>query len=107
MKLFSFIKNIFLKIFRKKDEFNDDINYIDKEELKRNNSVQSDCKNTINVLNNRDLEETELYCLENKMETDQNNLITEDNCFKEKTITDDVLSNDESVNIKEDVKILK
>ena len=34
MKLFSFIKNIFLKIFRKKDEFNDDINYIDKEELK-------------------------------------------------------------------------
>lgn len=107
MKLFSFIKNIFLKIFRKKDEFNDDINYIDKEELKRNNSVQSDCKNTINVLNNRDLEETELYCLENKMETDQNNLITEDNCFKEKTITDDVLSNDESVNIKEDEQDLE
>ena len=107
MKLFSFIKNIFFKIFRKKDEFNDDINYIDKEELKRNNSVQSDCKNTINVLNNRDLEETELYCLENKMETDQNNLITEDNCFKEKTITDDVLSNDESVNIKEDEQDLE
>ena len=55
MKLFSFIKNIFLKIFRKKDEFNDDINYIDKEELKRNNSVQSDCKNWsyVNILDTK------------------------------------------------------
>ena len=107
MKLFSVIKNIFLKIFRKNDEFNDDINYADKEELKINNSVKSDCKNTFNVLNDIDLEETELDCLENKMETDQNNLIGQDNCFKNKTIINEVLSNDESINIKEDEQDLE